>query len=201
MTEERNFGDPRAREELVQTHVDGLWRRFEAAGTQLSQAGQVYGSENPLLLAEALLRVRTRDAINTTFGLDRLEGLVGFTLSESGHQRLVLHRGLNPASRMFLYFHILGHIAKGHLGVGDELKIKYELRDRRKLPENVLAEEREADEWAVAATDKSTDNPLTASVRNVILEQAEELKRGGFYLTYYSDFLPGDLIDPEEDES
>lgn len=88
---------------------------------------------------EAVIR-RAVEEQNFTFTSRDLSGLEAFLVAENGYRRIVTARDLSPEERVYLYFHLLGHMACRHV---DESRysLQCELRDLRKLtPRQQFAE-------------------------------------------------------------
>ncbi len=85
---------------------------------------------------------------NFTFASDDLPTLKGFLIVEDGECVISVAKDLGRDERLFLYFHMLGHIALGHVPP-DESTTIYEFRDRSPLPLHVRFQESRVDSWAL----------------------------------------------------
>jgi hypothetical protein len=125
----------------------------------------------PVELAERIVKALLR-RMQVTVAVDRLDGLDAFMIADRGHRRIVVDAGLDPSARVYYYLHALGHVARGHVPP-DELHVRFEPRQRAKLPMALLEEERAADEWvrtlvARRLDTRGTHNPFTAGVLSAV---------------------------------
>lgn len=132
------------------------------------------GVENSLTKVETLewLVMRCLQEHNFSFVSKPLAALEAALISENGYRRIVFADDLSAARRVYLCFHMLGHVAHDHID-REALSIIYELRDRSALCYHQHIQELAADIWVdsllttLLASDRSASQALAHALHRV----------------------------------
>lgn len=105
-----------------------------------------------------------------------LDSIVGYMVSEKGYRSIVVSDELDTATKVFLYLHIVGHIALGHVDESS-LCVTYEVHARGRLPSADRVKEYQADRWALRLVESALNRDdresslklFLSSVRNLVV--------------------------------